>query len=73
MPVFHVELLIHEVQQVAVKAENEDLARRFACEGMGHWIEWPSRTFDTKIKREISTEEWERIKTPGFKNQKQGV
>ena len=73
MPVYHVELLIHETQQVAIQAENEDLAIKLVRAGIGHWIDWPSSVIETKIKREISTEEWEAIKNPRSRNPKQGV
>lgn len=63
MRTFVVELTITEYRVVEIEAETMESAQGKVKDGLGRWINHPSRLMETKIWREISTEELEQRKT----------
>jgi len=59
---FIVELVITERRMVEITAETMESAQGKVKDGFGTWTHHPSRLMETKIWREISTEERERRK-----------
>jgi hypothetical protein len=60
MRTFIVELTITEYRMIEIQAETMESAQAKAKDGFGKWRMHPSRLMETKIVREISTEELNR-------------
>lgn len=73
MRTFIIELTITERQVVEVDAETMEAAQGKVKDGIGRWIHHPSRLMETKILREIPSEEREAHKRRSWLDWKLGV